>query len=375
MVGFLLCLEHPQRFEHFLALNIITPWPSAPSPRGLLDVARLWYQVAIAAPWLGSALLRRTSFVRRLITTGAVHDAWSPAELDTFTELLRAPERADASVQLYRTFLTRELWPFLRGDFNDRRLSVPTLLLHGTRDLAIDYRSLGDWRSHADAMSLELREDSGHFIAEELPEVVAERALALFANDASGSAAPAAGSSRARPPPGAPAHVSSSSGKARWRRGGTRKFWRRVAVMKRSRPRFSAGTLYCWARSGEAWLRRIVAKKSALGDEDAEVQLRLLGAVGDVKRVVSGAIGADVDRVGVRGTARALQRARVARVGLAVECADAGASRRRRGPTKKFGMKAGPPPSVNWSALPGRVADRSVNIEATRRTNVSLGRS
>ncbi len=190
-VGFLLCLEHPQRFEHFLALNIITPWPSAPSPRGLLDVARLWYQVAIAAPWLGSTLLRRTSFVRRLITTGAVHDAWSPAELDTFTELLRAPERADASVQLYRTFLTRELWPFLRGDFNDRRLSVPTLLLHGTRDLAIDYRSLGDWRSHADAMSLELREDSGHFIAEELPEVVAERALALFANDASGSVAAA----------------------------------------------------------------------------------------------------------------------------------------------------------------------------------------
>jgi hypothetical protein len=29
-------------------------------------------------------------------------------------------------------------------------------------------------------MQVELREDSGHFIAEELPDVVAERARALF---------------------------------------------------------------------------------------------------------------------------------------------------------------------------------------------------
>jgi hypothetical protein len=51
----------------------------------------------------------------------------------------------------------------------------------GARDLAIDHRALGRWREHADAMRLELRDDSGHFIAEELPEVVVERARELFA--------------------------------------------------------------------------------------------------------------------------------------------------------------------------------------------------
>ena len=35
--------------------------------------------------------------------------------------------------------------------------------------------------SHADDMTVELRDDSAHFIAEELPEVVAERARAHFA--------------------------------------------------------------------------------------------------------------------------------------------------------------------------------------------------
>ncbi len=190
-VGFLMCLDQPERFRHYLALNIITPWPSRPSPRGLLDLARLWYQVAIATPWLGRALIMRTPFVNRLIGTGAVNDPWAPGEIELFADVLRAPERADASVHLYRTFLLRELGPFLAGAFNARRLTVPTVLMHGTRDLAIDHRSLGEWRAHADSMSLELRHDSGHFIAEEIPDAVASRALALF-ESAAGVAAPAA---------------------------------------------------------------------------------------------------------------------------------------------------------------------------------------
>jgi pimeloyl-ACP methyl ester carboxylesterase len=179
-VGFILCLEHPERFEHYLALNMYTPWPERPSLRAIPRLARLWYQVAIAAPVFGQALIQRTGFVKRLITAGAVHDAWSDADLDAFTTVLRVPPRARASVSLYRTFLLRELGPFLAGQFSGRRLTVPTLLLHGTRDLASDHRGLGRWREHADEMEVELREDSGHFIAEELPDVVVERARTLF---------------------------------------------------------------------------------------------------------------------------------------------------------------------------------------------------
>jgi pimeloyl-ACP methyl ester carboxylesterase len=179
-IGFMLCLEHPERFEHYLALNMYTPWPDPPSPRGIGVLARLWYQVAIATPGLGPALISRTPFVGRLITAGAVHRAWSEEELEAFTAPLRVPARTAASVHLYRTFLLRELLPFLRGQFDGQRLTVPTLLLHGTRDLAIDHRALGRWQAHAQEMEVELREDSGHFIAEELPDVVAERARALF---------------------------------------------------------------------------------------------------------------------------------------------------------------------------------------------------
>ncbi len=180
-VGFLACLDRPERIRHYLALNMYAPWPEPPSLGGVLGVLRLWYQVALATPGLGAGLIRRTDFVKRLITTGAVHpEAWTDADLEAFAAVLRDPARASASVHLYRTFLLRELAPYLRGEHRGRRLAVPTLLLHGTRDLAVDHRRLGDWERWADDMSVELRDDSGHFIAEELPEVVAQRARALF---------------------------------------------------------------------------------------------------------------------------------------------------------------------------------------------------
>jgi pimeloyl-ACP methyl ester carboxylesterase len=191
-IGFILCLDHPERFDHYLALNIVTPWPEPPSLQGLKVLTRLWYQAVIATPVVGQRLIRGRSFIRRVITTGAVHDAWSSDDLDAFADVLKVPARADASVHLYRTFLLRELLPYARGQFNGRRLTVPTLMLHGTRDAAIDHRALGRWEEHADDMSVELREDSGHFIAEELPEVIVERARQLFAGERR-RRAPAAG--------------------------------------------------------------------------------------------------------------------------------------------------------------------------------------
>ncbi len=193
--GFLLCLDHPDRIAHYLALNIYPPWPDPPSPSAAPGLARLWYQAAIAMPGLGRALIRHTDFVRRLIAAGAVHpEAWSAEDLELFASLLREPARADASVHLYRTFLARELRPYLAGQHHGRRLRVPTLLLHGTHDLAVDHRRLGQWQRWADEMAVELRDDSGHFIAEEIPDVVAARARTLFGGErpAAIAAAPAA---------------------------------------------------------------------------------------------------------------------------------------------------------------------------------------
>jgi pimeloyl-ACP methyl ester carboxylesterase len=179
--GFLLCLDHPERIAHYVALNIYPPWPDRPSPGALPGLWRLWYQAALATPGLSAALLRRTDFVKRVIATGAVHpEAWTDADLEAFAAPLREPDRVRASSRLYRTFLFLELAPYAAGRYRGRRLTVPTRLIHGTRDIAVDHRRLGEWETWADDMEVELRDDSGHFIAEELPEVVADRATELF---------------------------------------------------------------------------------------------------------------------------------------------------------------------------------------------------
>ena len=182
-IGFLLCLKAPQRFERYLALNILTPWP--PRARTLAQSWRFWYQWMILTPGVGYRLHRSGAFVPRvLVGASTVKDAWDDATLRAFGDNLAEPERAHAAVQMYRVFNLRETWPILRGRYARQRLSVPTRMLFGTDDAALRPELLAGYEDHADDMQVELVADCGHFIADEKPELVAERARELFAPSA-----------------------------------------------------------------------------------------------------------------------------------------------------------------------------------------------
>ncbi|HEY1285541.1 MAG TPA: alpha/beta hydrolase [Solirubrobacterales bacterium] len=180
-LGFLLCMREPQRFERYLALNILTPWLS--SPRAILPYAwRFAYQVLIMTPVVGYQLHRRGGFVPRVLRSGStLREVWDEATLRAFADNLAEPDRARAAVQLYRVFQLRELWPIVRGRYADSRLTVPTRMLFGVGDVVLRPELLEGYERHADEMEVELVEDSGHFIADERPELVAERARDFFA--------------------------------------------------------------------------------------------------------------------------------------------------------------------------------------------------
>jgi pimeloyl-ACP methyl ester carboxylesterase len=144
--GFLACLAAPERFEAFLALGAPRPG-GRPSARQVREVWRFAYQLLIAAPLLGRRLVVNASFIERTIYAGAVNrDALTADDVRAFAAVLAEPARARASVQLYRTFLTREVARTPRG-----HLRVRTRIVVGR-----------------------------HFVPEERPELVAERARALF---------------------------------------------------------------------------------------------------------------------------------------------------------------------------------------------------
>ena len=179
-IGFLLCLREPDRFERYLALNILPPWTSmrAMAPH----LWRFWYQWLILSPGIGYWLHRSGRFIPKVLAGGSVRrEAWDEETLHAFSDTFTEPERARAAVQTYRVFNLREAPKIAKGRYAKAHLKVPTRMLFGTGDAALNHKLLAGYERHADAMQIEKVDGCGHFIADEMPALVAERARELFA--------------------------------------------------------------------------------------------------------------------------------------------------------------------------------------------------
>jgi pimeloyl-ACP methyl ester carboxylesterase len=123
--------------------------------------------------------------VRRVIKEGSPSpQAWTEEDLLAYSRPLQEPARAHASQQLYRTFLLKEFPAIAAGRYQKERLTVPARMLFGVDDFAISPALLRrDTREFADDFEIEFVPDTGHFITEERPELVNDRALAFFAQD------------------------------------------------------------------------------------------------------------------------------------------------------------------------------------------------
>jgi pimeloyl-ACP methyl ester carboxylesterase len=179
--GFLMCLRAPERIGHYVACSIPHLWPRVERP-SLRRLATLWYQVALASPVAGPALMRQGEFTRRVLLAARRHGRYSDAEIAAFVDVLREPARARATQQYYRRFLLHELRPLISGAFHDRPLTTPTPLLWGDRDVIVKgAHATGTHERHAPNMTIEWIPDTGHFLPEERPEVVIQHARELFA--------------------------------------------------------------------------------------------------------------------------------------------------------------------------------------------------
>jgi len=179
--GFLLSLFHPGRIERYLALNIVHLWPRR-TVGSVLNSWRLAYQLPLAAPLLGPRITRIPGFVRFALTGGVLGGhPFTDEELEAFEAPLRDPVRARATAKYYRSFQLKDLPKLSSGRYNAMRLRVPTLLLFGTGDAVMTPSMLEGYQDHADDMRVELVPDTGHFIADAKPALVAERALEFFA--------------------------------------------------------------------------------------------------------------------------------------------------------------------------------------------------
>jgi pimeloyl-ACP methyl ester carboxylesterase len=180
-VGYLLCLRAPERIDRYLALNILPPFVRV-SPAALIGAWRFWYQWVLASPFFGkrAAASLATLTDARAARIGLGTKVFTPEVRRIFVDQFAEPERARATVQYYRTFQLRELGPVLAGRYKRRAYTTPTLLLFGDGDVAQDPRNLRGVDAAVPSFSYELIEGCSHFIVDERPKLVVERALAFF---------------------------------------------------------------------------------------------------------------------------------------------------------------------------------------------------
>lgn len=187
--GFLLSMNHPERVDRYFACNITPPWgdPGPPNIGDMLKtLVKLRYQLPLSTPGLTKWV--QAGGGKKLLVGGVVdgttnRDVWKNGVLDTFLDQFQDPKRARATMYLYRYFITREVPKIAARTYvKGQRLTVPTRLLFGMNDVAINPAVIkADHSKMADDLTVELVDDCGHFIVDEQPELVSDRMLEWFA--------------------------------------------------------------------------------------------------------------------------------------------------------------------------------------------------
>lgn len=190
--AFAAAIAAPRRIASMVVLNTSPPWLEL-SPRLVWELRRSWYVFLLAA--CGEWVVReRPGLIARMLRADRVHDGISRSEAQGYATRLQRPESARATTLYYRSFVRSFRAVLLQRRFEELRLTVPTRVVFGARDGALSPVVLRGIDRHCDDVAVELVPDSGHFIAEEKPQLVAARAAELFArHPAVEPPAPAAG--------------------------------------------------------------------------------------------------------------------------------------------------------------------------------------
>jgi pimeloyl-ACP methyl ester carboxylesterase len=169
LTAFLTAIRVPDRIRRLAVFSIVHPWITTDrsDPMALL---RTSYQLALATPGLGPALVARGYVMREFLRRGVAPGfRWDPQDARLYAEQWTRRDHGRATAAIYRTFLTRELPALLRGRYANRRLTMPVLLATGAHDPVVSPARIAGAEGHATRLETAVLEGAGHFVADEKP--------------------------------------------------------------------------------------------------------------------------------------------------------------------------------------------------------------
>jgi len=176
--GFLLAFRAPTRVRSLLLLSIPHFWPSRHDRLSPLRMATFAYQLPLATA--GGALVRR-GLASRVLRAASAPGTFEPRDLAVYESTMATDAGARATVGLYRTFLSREALPIACGRYSRERLEPAARLVVGDGDLIVRGADLRGHERNAPRMEVERVPRARHFLPEERPELIADRARDLLA--------------------------------------------------------------------------------------------------------------------------------------------------------------------------------------------------
>ena len=160
--GLLAALRAPERIDRLLSLCVPHPWGD---PTLTQLAVFLGYQGPLSLPVVGPRVARPLS--RALLQAGRGADRLSAADVALYADHI--PPRV--TVAMYRTNLTRELVPIVRGRYEDAALDVPTTLMVGARDLITRSLRPGPVEGRPNLV-VEVIDGVAHWVPEQRPQAV-----------------------------------------------------------------------------------------------------------------------------------------------------------------------------------------------------------
>lgn len=176
-VAWALAASHPERVASLVVLS--TPHPTA-LRRALLggdQARRSWYVLAYQLPWLPEQLM--AGFVRRggLVRTGLPAD-----HARAYAEKLGQPRHMRGAIHWYRAALRPSGGLLARGA-GDGEISVPTTYVWGSRDPFLGRAAAEESGEHVTGDYRFVEVQTGHWLPERKPELVAEEILRRAAGE------------------------------------------------------------------------------------------------------------------------------------------------------------------------------------------------
>ncbi len=167
-------MRYPQMTERLVVLNAPHPWAFFRELRTLKQLRKSWYMFFFQIPWLPEYILglNHAEAIARMLYSSAIQkSAFPPDVLQRYREAMSKPGALTASINYYRAMFRR---PGNASGGPGRVITVPTLLIWGEQDIALDValtQGLEQW-----VPNLQVRRipDSGHWVQQEKPDLVNE---------------------------------------------------------------------------------------------------------------------------------------------------------------------------------------------------------